>query len=259
MQKITLFDIIDYKTIEINEFKKIHKFSEFEKQIPKKQKSFFKSLKDSDCGIIAEIKRKSPSEGIICTLFNPQEIAHEYTEIGVNAISVLTDKNFFGGDIKYLESVASVTDIPLLRKDFIIDEIQLLEARACGASASLLIVSALKQARLEQLINFCKELEMDALVEIHTVDEVKIAIDSGASIIGVNNRDLKTFKVNLEISKNILPMIPHEFLKISESGISSSKDIKELKAKGADAFLIGTAFMRSNEKKEFLNKLLHEN
>ena len=252
-----LKEIMDYKQTEVAEFKKIHSFREFERKITQHSQGYFEtSLRKSRPAIIAEIKKASPSQGLISREFNPIEIAKIYTEIGINAISVLTDKKFFGGDIRYLEQIREITSLPLLRKDFILDEIQILEAVACGANAILLIVAALPPKRLEQLRKFSEELGLSVLVEIHDEEELRIALDVGAGIIGINNRNLKTFQIDLNNSVHLLPLIPSSILKISESGIEKREDVEKILPQGADAFLIGTSFMKAQDKHKFLKELL---
>ena len=254
-----LKDILDYKRIEINEFKKTHSYSDFERQAGNAQKKdlFRLSLKSKRPGIIAEIKKASPSQGLICSDFSPSAIAREYSAIGVQAISVLTDSKFFSGHIEYLREVRRETEIPLLRKDFILDEIQILEAKAAGANAVLLIVAALCQKDLCRLKDFSEDAGCDVLTEVHDGEELKRALDCGAGIIGINNRNLKTFKIDLQTTVRLLPLIPGNVLKVSESGIENREDLLRLEEAGADAFLIGTSFMKSKDKKEFYRSLVH--
>lgn len=254
-----LKDILDYKRIEINEFKKRHSYADFEGENAFSQKKgmFSSSLKSKTPGIIAEIKKASPSQGLICRDFSPAAIAREYTEIGVQAISVLTDVKFFSGCIEYLKEVRNETEIPLLRKDFIIDEIQILEAKAFGANAVLLIVAALSQKELCHLKEFSEDAGCEVLVEVHDEEELKRALDCGAGIIGINNRNLKSFKIDLQTTVRLLPLIPEDILKVSESGIENGKDFLRLHQAGADAFLIGTSFMKSKDKKSFYRSLVH--
>ena len=254
-----LKDILDYKRIEINEFKKRHSYADFERENAFCQKKglFSSSLKSESPGIIAEIKKASPSQGLICEDFSPSAIAREYTEIGVQAISVLTDAKFFRGHIEYLREVRGETEIPLLRKDFIIDEIQILEAKAFGANAVLLIVAALSQKDLCRLKEFSEDAGCEVLMEVHDEGELKRALDSGAGIIGINNRNLKSFKIDLQTTVRLLPLIPENIIKVSESGIENREDLLRLHQAGADAFLIGTSFMKSKDKKSFYRSLVH--
>ena len=254
-----LEDILEHKKFEINEFKKQHAYADFEKETDFFQKRglFSQSLKSGHPSIIAEIKKASPSQGMICEDFSPSSIAREYTEIGVQAISVLTDKKFFNGHIDYLREVRVQTGIPLLRKDFIIDEIQILEARSAGANAVLLILAALNQRDFCRLKSFSEEVGCEVLTEIHDEEELKRAVDAGAEIIGINNRNLKTFKIDLQTTARLLPLIPESVIKISESGIENGRDLSMLYKAGADAFLIGTSFMKAKDKKSFYRSLVH--
>lgn len=221
---------------------------------------FFNSLKFAKgYAIIGEIKKASPSKGLICQDFNPTQIAATYTEVGINAISVLTDQTYFQGSLDIFDAVRQTTQLPLLRKDFIIDEIQILEAKAHRAEAVLLIERALSGSRFKILLDLCRNLNMEALVEVHSLDGAKHALDCGARTIGINNRDLQTFKVDLNISAEILPSMPESVLRISESGIETHQDISFLKKAGADAFLIGTSFMKETDKMKKYTDLTCEN
>ncbi len=251
-----LDSIIAFKRTEIEEFKKIHSCKDFEKEITLDRGDlFFTSLKQGSISIIAEIKKASPSMGVICEDFKPLEIARSYVENGASAISILTDKEFFQGDIEYLRQIREITGIPLLRKDFVIDEIQILEAKAAGANAILLIKAALDDNRLKELINLANDVACAPLVEVHTIDEMNASVDAGAFIIGVNNRNLQTFEVDLDNSRRILPLIPKSCLRISESGIKTKEEIQSLRKSGADAFLIGTSFMQSENKRKLFEDL----
>jgi indole-3-glycerol phosphate synthase len=207
--------------------------------------------------LIAEIKHRSPSKGILCPDFKPLDLARTYTENGAAAISVLTDEKYFGGSLGYLQDIAALElGIPLLRKDFIFDPYQLLEARLAGASAVLLIVAMLEPRQLRDLLVSAQEFGMDALVETHTREEVGQALDAGARVIGVNNRDLHTFNVSLETSLLLRPMIPLDVVMVAESGIHCAEDVSRLAAAGVDAMLIGeglvTAANVAAKMREFL-------
>lgn len=213
-----------------------------------RHRSFSEAVSRADrTNIIAEIKRQSPSKGIIREDFNHLEIAAVYAQAGVAAMSVLTEEDFFGGDLKFLTEIHEQTDTPLLRKDFILDEYQIIEARLAGASAILLITAVLSDKLLASLINRATELGLDALVEVHTENEMGRATEADAKLIGVNNRDLTTFKVDLETSIRLARLAPSEAILISESGIATRKDIGRLKAAGYQAFLIGEYLMRQND------------
>jgi indole-3-glycerol phosphate synthase len=194
--------------------------------------------------VVAEIKKASPSAGVIAESFDPVEIAKNYERAGANAISVLTDKKFFQGKLEYLAAVRNVVSLQVLRKDFIWDRAQIAESAANGADAILLIVAAVTQDQLVRLIKNAKEYQLSALVEVHSVDELQRALEAGAEIVGINNRDLTTFNVDLAITEKICREVPDEIVLVSESGIKTLDDVRRLKACGIDAILVGEALMR---------------
>lgn len=206
--------------------------------------------------IIAEVKKASPSRGVICEVFDYIDIARSYERGGAAAISVLTEPYYFQGDNRYLTEIKEVVKVPVLRKDFIIDEWQIYEAKAIGADAILLIVAALGQEELERFLNIAHDLELDVLVETHDEEEVERAIRSGAKIIGVNNRDLKTFEVSLEVSKRLSKRIPKEHLFVAESGVKTTEDIRFIKSLGAHAVLIGEGVVKAYDREACLKELL---
>lgn len=212
----------------------------------KKVLDFKKALKGKGTNIIAEIKKASPSKGVIRHVFNPVEIAKEYERNGAKAISVLTDRQYFQGSIQYMADVANSVKIPVLRKDFIVDERQILEAYAYGADSYLLIAKVLDESRLKQLIESGRELEMEPLVEIHSEEEAIKSVAAGAKIIGINNRNLEDFTVDINLSKELAPKLKQMGAEVvvAESGISSKREIEELKSYQVDAFLIGESLMR---------------
>lgn len=216
---------------------------------------FYKSLAHPGLSFIAEVKKASPSKGLIVKEFNPIEIAKEYEKIKIDAISVLTEPTFFRGSIKYLEEIKLHVNTPLLRKDFIIDPIQIYEAKINGASAILLICALLKQKDLENYYNLAKSLGLDALVEVHNKKEVDKALSINANIIGINNRDLNTFKVDLSTTEILREYIPNNSLVVSESGYFNRKDIIRAESAKVDAVLIGESFMRSLDKRKHLEEL----
>jgi indole-3-glycerol phosphate synthase len=191
--------------------------------------------------LVAEVKRRSPSAGLICEDLRPVERAERYARSGAAAISVLTDGPYFGGSIDDLEAIAARVPVPVLRKDFILDESQVLEARAAGAAAVLLIVRALGSGRLRALLSFAHELGLDALVEVHTRPELDVALDAGSAIIGVNSRDLDTFRIDVRSAWELLGAVPADRIAIAESGMASHADVGHAAAAGADGVLIGTA------------------
>ena len=217
---------------------------------------FYNALKkDKQISIIAEVKKASPSKGIIKEDFNPLEIAKKYSEEKVQAISVLTEKNFFLGDEDYLVKIRQNVALPILRKDFIIDLWQVYQSKCLGADAILLIVSILNDEELKKFQIVAEILGMQCLVEVHDREELERALESGAKIIGINNRNLKTFEVDLKTTEKLMNYIPHDRVVVSESGIKTQDDMRYLKDLGVNAVLIGETFMRAdsiNEKiKEF--------
>lgn len=210
----------------------------------------------SGLAIIAELKKASPSRGLIREDFPVAELARELEEAGAAALSVLTDEQFFQGSLNNLEIASEATRLPCLRKDFIVDEFQLLEARAHRADAVLLIVAALTPKELVDLHRKASELQLDVLCEIHDAEELKRAVDAGCETVGVNNRDLHTFRVDLNTSLRVAEMMPAGVLKVAESGIESSVDISRLMQAGFDAFLVGESLMRPPRPGEALRKLL---
>jgi len=206
-------------------------------------------------GIIAECKKRSPSAGVIRSEYDPVAIAKIYETCGASAISVLTDQNFFSGSVKDLENVAAAVGIPVIRKDFIIDEKQIEEARFFGASAILLIVRILSKVRLRELFSFSASFGMECLVEVHTESEANIALESGAKIIGINSRDLDTFQIDKDLIERIAKNLPGTVIRVGESGIENREDYLNIR-KFTDSVLIGTYFMRSASIPEAFNALL---
>lgn len=208
--------------------------------------SLSQALRDSNTGIIAEHKRRSPSKATINQNTNVGQVAKGYKTAGVCGMSVLTDIKYFGGSIEDLLLARASVDIPLLRKEFIVDEYQLLEAKAYGADVILLIAAVLTQKEIEQLSKFAKTLGLDVLLEVHNEEELKKSIMPSLDMLGVNNRNLKTFEVSLDTSKELSDLIPDDFVKVSESGISTIEAIKTLKEFGYKGFLIGENFMKTD-------------
>ena len=209
-------------------------------------RDFRAALQQSDdkLGVIAEVKKASPSAGVIAESFDPIEIAKDYERGGANAISVLTDTKFFQGKLQDLADVRRAVSVPLLRKDFILDEIQIAESAANGADAILLIVAALDQKELLDLLDAAATYRLDALVEVHTREELNRALGAGAKIIGINNRNLATFDVDLAVTEELCREVPDEIVLVCESGIKTLHDVARVKACGADAILVGEALMR---------------
>lgn len=197
--------------------------------------------------LIAEIKKASPSKGILRGDFNPSKIAITYQANGAQAISVLTDERFFEGRLEYIKKIKENVSLPILRKDFIIDEYQVYESVAAGADAILLIAELLSTNELAGLYNLAVSLGLDVLMETHNEEDVEKALSAGANIIGVNNRDLHTFRVDLGLTQKLIRMIPQNKIKISESGIKTYEDVMFLKSLGVNAVLIGEAFMEADD------------
>jgi indole-3-glycerol phosphate synthase len=194
--------------------------------------------------LIAEVKKASPSAGVIVESFDPVAIAKNYAGAGVEAISVLTDERFFQGHLSYLEMIRGAVPQPLLRKDFILDPLQIMEASAAGADAILLIVAALNQDQLNSLLETAATYLLDVLLEVHTLAELDRALETPAQIIGINNRNLATFEVDLSVTEKLSEQVPSEIVLVSESGIRTAEDLARIKACGVDAVLIGEALMR---------------
>lgn len=198
-------------------------------------------------GVIAEVKKASPSKGVIRADFHPAAIARSYQQGGAACLSVLTDRQYFQGDNRYLQQARQACDLPVLRKDFICDEWQLYESRVLGADCILLIVAALTAQQLQQLDGRARELGLDVLVEVHDEAELEQALATGASLVGVNNRDLRDFTTDLAVSERLRPLIPDTRLMVTESGIHTTADVKRMQRSGISAFLVGEAFMRADE------------
>jgi len=220
-----------------------------------KDGKFYKAIAKPEMSFICEVKKASPSKGLIAENFDYISIAKEYEEAGADAISVLTEPEYFKGDIKYLGEITKTVNTPVLRKDFIIDETMIYEARVNNASAVLLICSILTDEKLKEYLNLAHNLGMAALVEAHDEEEVDRAADVGAGIIGVNNRNLKDFTVDFNNSIRLRNRVSENILFVSESGIKTPEDIKILSDNGVNAVLIGETFMRADKKKEMLMHL----
>jgi len=245
-----LDEIVAHKRIEVAKAKKIRPLAEMEKQAAAQPstRGFGKAIErprpETPVRVIAEIKKASPSKGLLRKDFRSREIARSYQRNGAAAISVLTDEKFFQGGLDVLKAVRAEVSLPLLRKDFIIDSYQIVEARAAGADAILLIVSVLSDAELRSFRERAEALGLDCLVEVHTAEEGRRAADSGARIIGVNNRDLRTFVTDVRHTEQILPFLPQDAIRVSESGIATSNDVRYLASLGVDAILVGETLMR---------------
>ncbi len=254
-----LDEIYKHKLGEVSENKRRIPVEELKEQIKKRHstRSFGDALKsDNNIRIIAEIKKASPSLGIIREDFNPVEIARIYEASGAAAISVLTDEKFFQGCLSYLTDVKKTVNLPILRKDFIIDAYQIYEARSAGADAILLIASLLSKDEIQRYLELAGELGMDCLVEVHSETELKQVLQTNAYIIGINNRDLATFKTDLKTTLRLKPMIPAEKIVVSESGIKSRADVEKLMKERVNAILVGETLMKSDDISAKLRELL---
>lgn len=221
-------------------------------------KSLFDALKGdkAETRIIAEVKKASPSKGVIREDFNPYDIAVEYERCGAAALSVLTEEKYFQGSIKNLVLATSNVDIPVLRKDFIVDEYQVYESRAVNADSLLLIAGVLDDEKLSELLELSRSLGMEPLVEVHSEEEMERTLKVGARIIGINNRNLNTFKTDMKTTVRLAKMVPDDLVVVSESGINTAEDIIGLKEAGASAFLIGESLMREADYGAKLRELI---
>lgn len=207
--------------------------------------------------VIAEVKRASPSAGVISADFDPVQIALDYETAGADALSILTDEKYFQGDLDYLSEIRDEVGLPLLRKDFILHEIQIFEAAAAGADAILLIVAALEQSELVKLLDTAGDLNLDVLVEVHDLEEMERALDTDANIIGINNRNLKTFDVSLETTEMLSEEVGSDRVLVSESGIKSGREAGLVKSWGCDAILVGESLMRADDRARLIEHFKH--
>ena len=218
-------------------------------------KSFYQALAKKGLSIIGEVKKASPSKGIIAEDFPYLQIAKDYEAAGIDAISCLTEPKYFLGKDQYLQEIAQEVSVPVLRKDFLIDPYQIYQAKLLGAKAILLIVSLLGERELKEFLSLAGKLGLDALVECHDEEEIRCALSVGAEIIGVNNRNLKTFSVNMENSLSLRNLVPKGQLFVAESGMSKAEELRLLEEAGVDGVLIGESLMRAESKKEKLQEL----
>jgi len=241
--------IIAQKRGEVEQRKKVATITYLQERIARQKPplDLAPALKGDHIRLIAEVKQASPSRGMLSPNFNPIELAQTYAEGGAAAISVLTEANYFMGSIEYLAAIKEVVGLPLLRKDFIFDPYQVYESRAYGADALLLIVAILSQEQLKELVSLSHSLGLRCLVEVHNEGEAEKAVLSEAEIIGINNRDLDTFTVDIDTTHRLRPLIPQKRIVVSESGIKSRKDIEKLGKWGVDAVLVGEALVTAGD------------
>ncbi len=262
MEENRLLKIVEVKRRRLEQLKQTCPLSEEQaagiaRKTLVKTRSFCDALaRDDRLNFIAEIKKASPSKGVLREEYDPVEIAIDYESHGAAAISILTEEDHFLGSLEHLKRVRPIVSRPLLRKDFIFDPYQIHEAAAAGADAILLIVAILDAAKLAGLLALTEQAGLDALVEVHDRQELNMALGAGAKIIGVNNRDLRTFKVDLHATLQLAPHVPDAVVLVSESGIQTADDIRMLRDAGCDAFLIGEAFMKSEKPGKALRELL---
>ena len=227
-----------------------------EKHIPRGFRRALQAKSKAGIAVIAELKKASPSKGLIRPNFSATELAKQLESAGAAALSVLTDEEFFQGSLDNLRNASAVVKLPCLRKEFIIDEFQILEAKASSADAILLIVAALKQDELISLTRVARSLELDVLCEVHDEDELRRALHAGCDLIGVNTRDLRTFEVDPRTAFRLAELLPENVVRVAESGIRSPEDITSLRAAGYEAFLVGESLMRAGNPGDALRGLL---
>ncbi len=226
-------------------------------RLPVRKNRFLASLKKArEIAVIAEIKRCSPSRGLLCKNFNPVKIALDYQRSGARALSILTDRKYFGGSVEILKKVKKASSLPILRKDFTIDEYQIYESKLMGADAVLLIVRVLSPQKLRHFYFLAKKLGLETLFEIHNASDLRKALPLRPRLIGINNRDLASFRVNLEVTRRLAPHVPKRCVLVSESGISDVRDIAKLKKSGVRAVLVGEALMKYKRPGQALKRLL---
>ena len=252
--------IVRHKKKELKELKSLRSLTVLKREVsalPKFRASFAAALKKKGpVSVIAEIKRRSPSKGLLCRDFDPVSIAGEYQRSGAAALSVLTDKKFFGGSARILRQVKKTCRLPILRKDFTVDEYQVYEARLIGADAILLIARILSKTALKRFYKLATSLGMDVLFEVHDARELKKILPLKPRLVGINNRDLSDFHVDLNVTEKLAPMIPAGCLIVSESGITGREDLKRLRTAGVRSVLVGETLMRQKSPGTALKRLL---
>ena len=258
--------ILQRKAEEIAERQQVTTLAELQQQADKQLpvRSFVQAIENKihagDAAVIAEVKKASPSKGVIREHFVPDEIAVSYEQGGAACLSVLTDVDFFQGSDKYLQQARAATSLPVIRKDFLIDPYQVVEARALGADCVLLIVAALEPQQLKDLADCAKEQQLDILVEVHDRSELEIALQlSTAKLVGINNRNLHNFETRLETTYELLSHMPDDKIAVTESGIHTKEDVNAMRQHGVNTFLVGEAFMRAEDPGQQLQELFTNN
>ncbi len=254
--KTILEKIVTFKKVETEKRKSFAPLKLFIDKIPEERRDFKGALKKGNISIIAEIKRMSPSSGILRENFDHVSIAKEYKTNGAKAISILTDSKFFWGKNAFINEVKKEIDIPILRKEFIIDEYQIYESAYIGADAILLIARILELEQLERYINLANQLGLSSLVEVHSKEEIQKVLRTSAEIIGINNRNLETLQVSIDHSINSKKMIPDKYITVSESGIKTREDVLKLEEAGFDVVLVGEILMKQKDIGKKLKELL---
>lgn len=253
-----LDELAKYSKYRVEEAKKKLDLEEIKKKAESKVKgehNFFKALSKEGLNFICEIKKASPSKGIIAEKFDYLSIAKEYEKAGASAVSVLTEPKWFLGSNEIFKEVRNVLGLPMLRKDFTVDEYQIYEAKLLGADAILIIVSITSLENIKKYLEICENLGLDALVETHNEEEIEIALEAGAKIIGVNNRNLKDFSINFDNAKKLREKVPKNIIYVVESGLKDKNDIRDIINLDANAVLIGEAIMRAENKEAFIKDL----
>lgn len=253
-----LAELIEQARAETEKRKRVLPLADLEELIAEQKptRNFKAAIKrEHRLSVIAEMKRRTPSAGLLAPRYRPGVIARSYYEGGADAISVLTHNGGFGGYADHLHEARQTTELPILRKDFVIDEHQVIEARALGADAVLLIVAALETSRLRELVELAQSLDLDALVEAHDERELGIALETGTKIVGVNHRDLRTFLVDLSLTERLRPLVPPDVVYVAESGVHGPDQARRMREAGADAVLVGESLMRAVDVRWHLHQL----
>ena len=257
MTKTILDKIIEDKKPEVARIRReVPMWALKERAAGRKPLDFAAALRGEGLKIIAEVKKASPSKGLLCPDFKPVELAKTYANNGAAAISVLTESNYFLGSLDYLEAIRSAVNIPLLRKDFIFDEYQIYESAAYGADAVLLITAMLEKKKLTAFLLLCKAMRLSALVEVHNEEDLTRALSAGGEIIGINNRDLNTFKTDIETTRRLRALIPEGHIIVSESGINNATDMVMMKECNVNAVLVGEALVTAKDISAKMRELL---